>query len=88
MAAIRIGLPSTLTAPAAPVDLACEATTVSDALEWLAGQRPELRQRIFYKRRLLVGVTVNGRSVAPSAALATELAPGDRLELVPPVAGG
>ena len=88
MATIRISVPSTLTAPAAPVEIACEATTVGEALERLTEERPELRDRVAYGRRLLVGVLVNGRMVAPSAARGTGLAEGDRVELVPPVAGG
>jgi molybdopterin converting factor small subunit len=88
MVPVTISLPSTLTAPAAAMEVACEAATIGQALEWLAERQPALGARIFYGRRLLVTVLLNGRPVAPSAALRTELAAGDRLELVPPVAGG
>jgi len=35
-----------------------------------------------------VSVVLNGRHLAPAAAQNTRLAAGDRLEVMPPVAGG
>ena len=42
----------------------------------------------FYGERLLVVVTLNGRHFAPTEALDTEFAEGDRIDLLLPVAGG
>ena len=51
-------------------------------------QAPRFAQRIFFNDRLLVSVAVNGRHLAAAAAPATALAAGDRVEVMPPVAGG
>ena len=50
-------------------------------------QAPHLEQRIFFRDRLLVSVTVNGRHLPP-AQERHELAAGDRLDIMMPVAGG
>ena len=68
--------------------LDCEAGTVAEALRATVAQAPRYAQRVFYGDRLLVSVLVNGRHVAPAAALATRLAAGDLVEVMPPVAGG
>jgi molybdopterin converting factor small subunit len=88
MAAVTVSLPAALTSPEPPVELSCEAATVGDALRAVAAQAPRLAQRIFFKERPLVTIVLNGRLLAPAAALATETSAGDRLELMPPVAGG
>ena len=86
--AVTVNLPAALTSPEPPLDLVCAAGTVEDALHAVVAQAPRYAQRIFYKRRLLVTIVLNGRHLAPSAALATVTADGDRLQLMPPVAGG
>lgn len=88
MPSVHVSLPPALTAPEPPVALDCEAGTVAEALRAAVAQAPRYEQRVFYKGRLLVGVVLNGRHLAPSAALTTRLAAGDRLEVMPPVAGG
>jgi molybdopterin converting factor small subunit len=88
MPSVHVSLPAALTSPEPPVVLDCEAGTVADALRAAVAQAPRYAQRVFYGDRLLVSVVVNGRHVAPAAALATRLAAGDRVEVMPPVAGG
>jgi molybdopterin converting factor small subunit len=88
MPGVHVILPAALTAPELPVVLDCEAETVAEALRAAVAQAPRYAQRIFYGDRLLVSVVVNNRHVAPAAALATSLSAGDRVEVVPPVAGG
>jgi molybdopterin converting factor small subunit len=85
---VTVNLPAALTSPEPPLDLVCVAGTVEDALHAVVVQAPRYAQRIFYKRRPLVTIVLNGRHLAPSAALATVTADGDRLQLMPPVAGG
>ncbi|MCX6363237.1 MAG: MoaD/ThiS family protein [Actinobacteria bacterium] len=68
--------------------LDCEAGTVAEALRAAVAQAPRFAQRIYFGDRLLVGVILNGRHLPPAAALATTLAPGDRVDVMPPVAGG
>jgi molybdopterin converting factor small subunit len=88
MPGVHVSLPAALTAPEPPVVLDCDAETVAEALRATVAQAPRYAQRIFYGDRLLVSVVVNNRHVAPAAALATTLSAGDRVEVVPPVAGG
>jgi molybdopterin converting factor small subunit len=88
MPSVLVSFPAALTSPDQPTTFACEAGTVADALRAAVAQAPRYAQRVFYGDRLLVSVVVNGRHVAPAAALATALADGDRVEVMPPVAGG
>jgi len=88
MPAVRVSLPAPLTSPDPPAILYCEAGTVAEALQAVKAQVPRFGERIFFGERLLVTVALNGRQLAPRAALATTLAADDVLEIVPPVAGG
>ncbi|MEI6725305.1 MAG: MoaD/ThiS family protein [Actinomycetes bacterium] len=86
--AVLVSLPAALTSPEAPLELSVAAGTVDDALRAVAAQAPRFAQRVFYKGRPLVTVILNGRHLPPSGALATETSAGDRIQLIPPVAGG
>jgi molybdopterin converting factor small subunit len=86
--AITVGLPAALTAPHPARDVACEASTVGEALHAVVEQAPQYQQRIFYGDRLLVVVTLNGRHLPPNQVGETSLTAGDRLDVLPPVAGG
>lgn len=88
MAAVTIALPASLTAPDPAQELELEAATVGEALRGLVAQKPRFEQRVFYRGRLLVVVTLNGRPLPPGAVQETELSAGDRLDLLLPVAGG
>jgi molybdopterin converting factor small subunit len=88
MPSVHVSLPAALTSPEPPVVLDCEASTVAEALRAAVAQAPRFAQRIFFNDRLLVSVVLNGRHLAPAAAQNTRLAAGDRLEVMPPVAGG
>jgi len=85
---IQVSLPVALTSPEPAVVLDCDAGTVAEALRAAVAQAPRFAQRIFFNDRLLVGVVLNGRHLAPAAARDTPLAKGDRVEVMPPVAGG
>jgi len=85
---VQVTLPASLTSPEPAFLLDCDAGTVAEALRAAVAQAPRYAQRIFFKDRLLVGVVVNGRHLPPAAALTTTLGAGDRVEVVPPVAGG
>jgi len=87
-ATVTVSLPAALTSPEAPLELSVEAGTVGEALRAVAAQAPRFAQRLFYKGRPLVTVVLNGRHLPPSSALATETSAGDRIQLMPPVAGG
>jgi len=85
---VQVTLPAALTCPEPPLALDCDAGTVAEALRAVVTQAPRYAQRVFFKDRLLVSVVLNGRHLAPAAAQDTPLATGDRLEFMPPVAGG
>ena len=88
MPSVQVTLPATLTSPEPAVVLHCDAGTVAEALRGAVAQAPRFAQRVFFNDRLLVSVVLNGRHLPPAAALATSLAAGDRVEVMPPVAGG
>ncbi len=88
MPSITVYLPASLTAPEPAQEIVCEGDTVRAALEDLARRAPWAEARVFFKSKLLVTVARNGAGLRPSEALATPLAAGDRLDLIPPVAGG
>ena len=88
MSSITVHLPATLTSPGPARAVACEAATVGEALLAAAALAPGYEQRLFYGERLLVTVALNGRHLPPAAVKTTPLADGDRIDLLPPVAGG
>ena len=88
MPAITVGLPAALTSPQPARVMACEASTVVEALRAVVEQAPRYEQRIFYGDRLLVVVTLNGHHLPPGKVKETGLTTGDRLDILPPVAGG
>lgn len=88
MPAITVGLPAALTSPQPAREVACEASTVVEALRAVVAQAPQYEQRIFYGDRLLVVVTLNGRHLPPGKIQETGLAAGDRIDVLLPVAGG
>ena len=87
MPSVHVSLPAALTSPEPPVVLDCDAGTVAEALRAAVAQAPRYAQRIFFNDRLLVSVVLNGRHLAPAAALATTLDAG-AVGRDPPVAGG
>ena len=87
-ARVHVVLPAALTAPGPAEELTCEAATVDALLDAVAGLRPALAGRLHYEGRPLVTVAVNGTVLPAQTAMARALADGDRVELVPPVAGG
>jgi len=85
---MTVHLPASLTSPDPAHDVACEAATVGEALLAVVARAPRYEQRIFYGDRLLVTVALNGRHLPPAEVRATPVAPGDRIDVLPPVAGG
>ena len=88
MPSVTIGLPAALTSPRPPHDYDCDARTVGEALRQLGERAPQYASRLFYGERLLVVVSVNGRHVPPGRVQDMELSDGDRIDVLPPVAGG
>lgn len=85
---VTVALPATLTAPEPATEILCEAATVADALLAVAAQLPVVGKRVVCEEHALVHVLLNGASLPASQAPGTRLRPGDRLDLLPPIAGG
>lgn len=85
---ITVRLPVGLTAPGPARDLTLTAATVRDAVDQVLAREPGLATRVLFEGRPLVSFVLNGRQLRPSEALQTGLAHGDRLDFVPPIAGG
>jgi len=85
---ITVRLPASLTAPDSALELVLTATTVRDAVDQVVAGHPQIAPRLLFDGRPLVSFVLNGRQLRPSEALRTGLAHGDRLDFVPPVAGG
>ena len=88
MPSVQVILPAALTSPEPAVVLDCDGGTVAEALRAAVVQAPRYGQRIFFNDRLLVSIVLNGRHLAPAEAQSTPLADGDRVDVLPPVAGG
>lgn len=88
MPSVTVGLPPALLGAHQEPNTVCNAGTVGGALRQLVERRPQQASRIFYGERLLVVVTLNGKHLAPTKVLDTELVEGDRIDLLLPVAGG
>ena len=61
---------------------------MDEALRALVDQAPQYAQRVFYRDRLLVVVTLNGKHLPPGRVKETDLSAGDRVDILLPVAGG
>ena len=92
MPRIQIELPSALRALAdGRATIALEAERVGDALERLGAQHPHVLSRILTRGGLLrphVNLFVNEADIRHCQGLDTALNDGDRLMVVPSVAGG
>jgi molybdopterin converting factor small subunit len=85
---VDVVLPATLTAPEGAEQLSCDAVTVRELFEAVVAARPALGTRLLFEGRPLVSVVRNGALLTPHLAMGAALADGDRIELLPPVAGG
>ena len=88
MAKARLKLPIGLTYPEGQKELECEGATVGEALDDLIRIEPRLGPRIFRDGRMWVGVFVNGKNIRALQGLDTPLNEGDKMNIVPPIAGG
>ena len=86
-----VRIPTPLRPHAGGLDrLDAAGTTVGEILAALAAQYPALRERLFDgdELRRFVNVYVNDEDIRYLDDLATPVAPGDELSIIPAVAGG
>ena len=88
MATVRVKLPLGVTYPESPRDLECEGATVEEIVKAAIAAEPRLESRIYKDGKLYVGVFVNDRNVHALGGLATPVADGDVIRVLPPIAGG
>ena len=88
MARVTVVLPVGITYPEQQSEMVLDAATVGDTLAAVIKAQPRLEARIFGQGKLIIALVLNGELMRPADALATPVADGDRLSLVPPVAGG
>ncbi|MBW8010722.1 MAG: MoaD/ThiS family protein [Chloroflexi bacterium] len=64
---------------------------VQEALEWLTTEHPSLREHLFDEHgtlRKFVNLFLNGEDIRYLQGTGTRLHPGDKLQLIPSIAGG
>jgi MoaD family protein len=89
MASAHIKLPVGLVGVDGPRELACSGATVAEALADCVAKEPRLKPRIFREDGgVWVGIFVNGRNIRSLGGMQTELADGDEIRIMPPIAGG
>ena len=89
MARVFIRLPVGIAGPAGATRLECEGSTAQEALADCVAREPRLRSRIFREDGTVwVGVFLNGRHVRQTGGLASPLADGDEIRIMPPLGGG
>jgi MoaD family protein len=89
VARARIKLPVGLVGVDGPRELECDGASVGDALRDCVAKDPRLKPRIFREDGgVWVGIFVNGRNIRSINGMETELADGDEIRLMPPIAGG
>jgi molybdopterin synthase sulfur carrier subunit len=89
VAQVFMRLPVGIAGGAGGTRLECEGSTVQEALADCVTKEPLLRSRIFREDGTVwVGVFLNGKHVRQSGGLASSLADGDELRIMPPLGGG
>lgn len=89
MARALVRLPVGIAGDGGPKVMECEASTVGEALDDCVVREPRLKTRIFRDDgSVWVGVFLNGKNVRQAGGLASPLADGDEIRILPPIAGG
>jgi len=89
MATVFVKLPVGMTTEDGRRDVECDAATVGEALDNAIAVEPRLRPRIYREDgRMWAGVFLNGRNINAREGVKTQLADGDKMNVVPPISGG
>jgi sulfur-carrier protein len=89
VAEVTMKLPIGLTYPDPQKELECEGATVAEALADVIAKEPRLKERMYNDDgKMIVGVFVNQQNVRMLQGMETALNDGDKLRIMPPIAGG
>jgi len=89
MATAYVKLPVGMTTADGRREVECQGTTVREVIAQAIVVEPRMRPRIFREDgRMYAGVFVNGRNINAFAGLDTPVSDGDKLTVLPPIAGG
>ena len=89
MATVFVKLPVGMTTEDGRREVVCDAATVGEALDSAIAVEPRLRPRIYREDgRMWAGVFLNGRNINAREGVKTQLADGDKMNVVPPISGG
>jgi molybdopterin synthase sulfur carrier subunit len=84
-----VKLPVGMTTAGGERKIACEATTVAQALDLAIAAEPRLKPRVFREDgRMWAGVFLNARNINALGGLDTPLKDDDVLSVIPPISGG
>ena len=72
-------------------ELSSEGKTVEDVLSGLCREHPELKQNLYGedgKIRSFINIYINDEDIRYGGGIASSLKDGDRIQIVPSIAGG
>ena len=89
MATAFVKLPVGMTTADGRREVECRGDTVREVIDQAISAEPRMRLRIFREDgRMYAGVFLNGRNINAFAGMDSPVSDGDKLTVLPPIAGG
>jgi sulfur-carrier protein len=89
MATAYVKLPVGMTTADGRREVECRGATVREVIDQAISVEPRMRLRIFREDgRMYAGVFLNGRNINAFAGMDSPISDGDKLTVLPPIAGG